>query len=183
MKKLLSFLAIGVFAILPMSASALEFKWECENPCRNESTEKCEETCEVYLLGNTDLKDLSVTDVTLTLTGDADKVTLKSLTPANDNMEVESSRDGDVISMKFTNLTEIKTSKVELGTLVLELEDSAVDCSGYFTFKGVEYEKTTEEPDEPSTGAALPVAILTCGVGAAAVIYFVSKKNKKMYKI
>lgn len=183
MKKLLSFLAIGVVAILPMSASALKLDWDCAKSCRNEDTGKCEQTCKIYVTENTSLADLTVTDVTLTLTGDADKVTLKSVTPANDDFNVESSRDGDVISMKFTNLTEIKTSKVELGTLVLELEDSAVNCSGTFKLEGVEYEMTVEEPDEPSTGVSLPIAILACGVGAAAVIYFVSKKNKKMYKI
>lgn len=183
MKKLLSFLAIGVVAILPMSASALKLDWDCEKSCRNEDTGKCEQTCKIYVTENTSLADLTVTDVTLTLTGDADKVTLKSLTPANKDFNVESSREGDVISMKFTNLTEIKTSKVELGTLVLELEDSAVNCSGTFKLEGVEYEMTVDEVEPVPGGTSLPIAIIACGVGAAAVIYFVSKKNKKMYKI
>ena len=40
-----------------------------------------------------------------------------------------------------------------------------------------------ETTTETKTGAALPIAIIGCGVIGAGLIYSVTKKNKKMYKI
>ena len=183
MKKLLSILVIGVVALaLPMSASALSLASDCEKSCRNEETGVCEQVCRVYLtdVGSTDLTNVTPT---LTLTGDADKVSVGSLTPANDNILAETSREGDVISMNFTFLTQPTTDTVDLGTLVLELEDDAVDCSGYFSLNEVKYEMEVETTTEVDTGATLPIAILACGIGAGAIIYVATKKNKKLYKI
>ena len=182
MKKLLSIFVFGIaIMVLPVGAKALELGFDCEKSCRNEETGKCEQTCELYIDGNT--SSMTTINPTFTITGDADKVSLGSLTAANDNIIATASRNGDVISMEFLATTAITDKRFELGTLVLELEDNAVDCSGYFSLDGVEYEVEVDVTTEVDTGATLPIAILACGAGAGVVIYAISRKNKKMYKI
>ena len=185
MKKLLSVLVIGVVAIaLPMSAKALDLSFNCEKSCRNEETGVCEQRCDLSLTNVSEGDNLSAVNPTFTITGDADKVTLGSLTAANENVLAEASRTGDVINMNFTILSNTSTNgTVELGTLVLQLEDNAVDCSGHFSLNNVTYEVEVDTTTEVETGATLPIAILACGVAAGAVIYIVTKKNKKLYKI
>ncbi len=183
MKKLLSILVIGVVAMaLPMSASALRLEHESSKSCMNDDG-KCEQTIKLFIADNDTPDGLSSVTPTFTLTGDADKVDVK-VESANENIIVESSREGDVVTMQFVALAPITDETFQLGTITLELESSAVNCEGKLALNGVEYPVTDEDPTEPpKTGAALPLTILACGIGAGAVIYIVTKKNKKLYKI
>ena len=184
MKKLLSILVIGVVLFLPLGAKALDLGFNCEKSCRNEDTGVCEQRCTLSISGNTNPEGLTSVTPTFTITGDADKVRLGSLTAASDNIIASSSRTGDVITMEFVFTGAITEESFDLGTLVLELDDNATDCSGKFALNGVEYpEIKIEITEEVETGVALPLTILACGVGAGAVIYVVTKKNKKIYKI
>ena len=182
-KRFISLLLVAVVLLLPFSAKALGLQSEAEKSCRNEETGKCEQAIKIYLTDIPSGADLTNVEPTLTLTGDADKITVKSITGANDNIVATQSRSGNVITMKFNFLTSVTGTKIELGTIVLELEDSATNCSGKLGLNGIDYEIEVDVEEEVSTGATLPLAILACGVGAVAVIYIVSKKNKKLYKI
>ena len=90
----------------------------------------------------------------------------------------------------FKNLSgDVTSSTTTFGTFVFKYPSTLteLDCSA--TINGVTIKTTTEtttetkETTNPSTGASLPVVILASGAAVAGVVYYVSKRNTKMYKI
>lgn len=179
MKKLLSFLVIGVVAVLPLSVKAFSLVPSCEKSCPTEDG-KCEQTCKIEVKNNTD----SLTSIapTLTITGDSDKITLKSI-QGGEGWEASQTRDGNVINLSFLATSPVTASNFTLATFVLELEDKATDCSLSLKNGEVTVEIETDVTEEVETGATIPLAILACAVVAGGAIYLVTKKNKKLYKI
>lgn len=178
-KKYLSILVIGVVLLLPISAKAITFVPSCEKSCPTENG-KCEQTCKIDVTGNT--SSLAEVSPVLTIRGDADKVSVKSVTPGT-GWEVSHSRTGNVINMAFLATTPITSESFTLATFVLELEDKAVDCSLSLKVDDVTVEVEVETTTEVETGVTLPLAIIACAGVAAGVVYYASKKNTKMYKI
>ena len=73
MKKMLSFLAIGIVAVvLPMSVHAASLDWSCDKSCPTENG-KCEQTCKLGIKNNTSTITTSegLGNITLTFTGDS----------------------------------------------------------------------------------------------------------------
>lgn len=183
MKKLLSFLIIGVIAIaLPLSveaADSITFTGNCQK--KDDCPEGvCQNVCQVKVKGNqAALKEISGTfEFT-----PADKGEVVSITAANG----WTNNTGNSSTFMFTSTDSagVTASEFDLATVVVNVEEGITGCSLKVTNGGIEYEievETTVETN-PGTGATLPIAILACGVGAVAVIYVVSKKNKKLYKI
>lgn len=176
-KKLLSFLVVGVVCLLPLSAKALDIEGKCEKDT-NCPEGVCRSVCEVWVENNnTTLNEFSGTFVF----NPADKGKIVSVTPGDG----WTNNTGNSASFMFTSVEGISASKFDLATVVLEVEEGIKDCNLSISNPSaggeVEIEITTET--EVETGATLPLAILACGVGAVAVIYIVSKKNKKLYKI
>ena len=178
-KSLFYVLAICAMFILPFSVKAAELSVSCEKSCPTENG-KCEQTCKIDVKGNKESLTLLVP--TLTLTGDADKVTVKSVS-GGEGWTATQSRTGNVVSFNFIATTAVTTEDFTLGTFVLELEDASVNCSGTFKLSDAEATITTTTTETVKTGAALPIAILTIGAGVAVVAYIVASKNKKLYKI
>ena len=178
-KSLFYVLAICAMFILPFSVKAAELGVSCEKSCPTENG-KCEQTCKINITGNKESFTLLVP--TLTLTGDADKVTVKSVSGA-DGWTASQTRNGNTVTFNFIATTAVTASDFTLGTFVLELEDASVNCSGTFKLSDAEVEITTTTTETVSTGTTLPLVILACGAGIAVITYIVSNKNKRLYKI
>lgn len=175
MKKLFSlFIVLSLMVLLPMGANATEIKPNCDKSCPTEDG-KCQQTCRLEIVGNKTA--LTSFDVDITIDENADKIKLLSIN-GNDGWEATQNRSGNKITMLFTNPSPVTAADFTLGTFVMELADSSVNCS--LTINGVEV--TTETTTQVKTGATLPIAIIGCGLAAVAVIYL-STRHKKMYKI
>ena len=62
-----------------------------------------------------------------------------------------------------------------------------VDCTLLMSFEGTnititQEQEQTQEP-QPNTGVSLPVVVLIGGAACAVLLYSITNKNKKMYKI
>lgn len=180
-KKLLSFLVIGVIALaLPLSAKAdMTFTGNCQKS--DDCPEGvCQNVCEVRVEGN----EAALTELSGTFEfTPADKGEVVSVTAADG----WTNNTGNSATFMFTstNSAGVTAANFDLATVVVNVEEGVTGCTLSVNNGGMKYEIEieTEVETNPGTGATLPIAILACGVGAVAVIYVVSKKNKKLYKI
>lgn len=176
-KKFISFLVVCIVATLPLSAKALDIKGNCEK--KTDCPEGvCQSVCEIWVENNNATLNEFSGDFVFT---PSDKGKVVSVTAADG----WTNNTGNSVNFMFTSTAGISASKFDLATVVLEVEEGVTGCTlsvnNPSTGGKIEIEVDVEE--EVSTGATLPLAILACGVGAVAVIYIVSKKSKKLYKI
>ena len=184
-KKLLSILGIGVMAIaLPLGVSAEEITFELNANCTPDTNcpddeGYCYTTCTTYVA------DLSVPieELEFSINFESDSGVDIVEMQAEDGWELVSSENSTDISL----IADETISGNRFNVLQYRIRHlSDVNCDHelvYLNSKVTVTTETEEQPENPSTGATLPIAILACGVGAVAVIYVVSKKNKKLYKI
>ncbi len=184
MKKIISFIALVMaMVIIPISVDAASIVPKCEKSCPTEGG-KCTSTCKITIEGNT--AEINQFSATLEIVGKG--VTVKSL-KAGDGWTKVSPSDtelsGTTIPLSFIATNNITASNFTLATVSLEIESSEADCSLKLSNPSVGSEVTIEieTTTETKTGAALPIAIIGCGVIGAGLIYSVTKKNKKIYKI
>lgn len=187
MKKFLGFMAIAMAVVLlPMGAKAISFEPSCTKSCPT-ANGKCTSTCTVKVSGNTTA--LSSVQAQLNFAS-SDGITVKNITPGDGWTKIapagsEVEVNGTPVSISFAS-SGVSTSDFTLVTFTLELESADVDCSLSLNVNGVEYkyeEETEIKTENPSTGASLPIALVGVGAVGAVIIYSVTKKNKKMYKI
>lgn len=179
MKKLLSVLVIGIFVFLPLSAKALDIVGNCEKStdCPDDI---CQSVCTIRIENNTSTLQEFQGDLVFT---PSDGGQIVSVTAGEDWTNL-SGNDAH-INFIAANGTGVTASSFTLATVVLNVERDITGCSLRLTNPsiGTEVEVEIETTTEVETGATLPLTILVCGIGAAAIIYVVSKKNKKLYKI
>ena len=179
MKKLLSILVIGVVVFLPLTAHAAgRITGSCEKSERCEDG-TCQSTCTIRVEGNTDALTTFEGDFVFTPSGGAE---IASVTPG----EGWTNLNGTDWHMSFLASGEpISASDFVLATVVLNVNEDVTGCTLQLTNPsvGTEIEIEIDVTEEVETGATLPLTILACGIGAGAVIYVVTKKNKKLYKI
>ena len=160
-----------------LCAKALNIVGNCEKDTDcPEGT--CRSVCEIRVENNTQtLNDFSGEFVFTP----SDKGEIVSVTPGDG----WTNNTGNSANFMFTSTEGISDASFDLATVVLEVEEGVTGCTLTVSNPSVggeiDIEITTET--EVNTGATLPIAILACGIGAVAVIYVVSKKNKKLYKI
>ena len=183
-KKIIGFIALVMAVVLmPMGVEAAELKTKCEKSCPTENG-TCTSTCTITVEGNTATMTTFTGNLEVVGTG----VTVKSFT-AGEGWQKVSPTDTELanstIPISFVAASGITSSNFTLATITLEIESAATDCSLRLKNPSVGSEITVEikTTTETKTGAALPIAIIGCGVIGAGVIYSVTKKNKKMYKI
>lgn len=181
MKKLFSLLLVlGVMVMMPIGAQAagndIELSISCEADPKCPDTEGyCYNTCKVRVTKNTvgiskiDFEAKSSDQVEVVSAEGNNGFILSSGNSKNFKLETA----GDVV----------KTNAFDLVTYRIKFK-KGVDCTQYLKFNDVEVEvPAPNDTKPPKTGATLPIAIITCGIGAAAVIYLATKKSKKLYKI
>lgn len=180
MKKLLSILGIGVAAlVLPMSVEAARITGNCEKDT-NCPDDVCQSVCTIKIVENTSTIQNFEGDLVFT---PADGGQIVSVT-AGDDFTNLSGNDAH-INFVAANGTGVTASSFTLATVVLNVDKDVTGCLLQLTNPsiGAEIDIEIEVETDVDTGAALPITILACGIGAGAVIYVVTKKNKKLYKI
>ena len=183
-KKFIRFIALVMaIVIMPMGVNATSLDNKCSKSCPT-SEGKCTSTCTISVKDNN--ATMTTFQANLVVVGEG--ATITSFTPGDGWTKV-SPTDSDLanstIPINFVSTDGVTESNFTLATITLELESSAADCSLRLTNPSVgnEVTVTIETTTETKTGAALPIAIIGCGVIGAGVIYSVTKKNKKIYKI
>ena len=179
MKKLLSILVIGIFVFLPLSVSAAKIEGTCE---KNEDCpdDVCQSICTIRVTGNTSTIQEFEGDLVFTPADGGEIVEVQ----AGEDFTNLSGNDAH-ISFIAANGTGVTASSFTLAKVILNVDKDVVGCSLKLTNPsvGTEVKIDVEVTEEVNTGATLPIAILACGVGAGAIIYAISRKNKKLYKI
>ena len=178
-KKLLSFLVVGIVVFLPLSAKAARITGSCEKST-NCPDDVCQSVCTIKVTENTSAITEFEGDFVFT---PEDGGEIVSITPG----EGWTSLSGNDSHINFiaTDSAGVSASEFTLATVTLNVDKDVTGCTLRLTNPSIGTEVTVEieEPDSPNTGATLPIAILVCGVVAGAVIYGVSKKNNKLSKI
>ena len=182
MKRLLTvlILLVGVGVLFPSIAKAdRAFEYSCSKDSTCPVNGVCKTTCTLKVINNT--SSLESIDVTLNVTGDANKVSLSSVNAGDGWLNLT----GNSANAKFQALTPVTASEFVLATVEYEISDQNADCSVNATINGVTKTVTvnTETITQPDTGAELPIAILCGAAGIGIIAYLTAKKTKKLYKI
>lgn len=184
MKKIIGFIAIVMaVGLLPIGVEAAKIVPKCEKSCPTENG-KCTSACKLTVEGNT--QTLTSFEAELQLAGSG--VTVKDFKVGDGWTKVsptDTELAGTKIPISFVSTDGVSAENFVLATFTLELDSATTDCSLTVSKPTVGSEVTIEieTTTETKTGAALPIAIIAVGVVGATVIYSVTKKNKKMYKI
>ncbi len=183
MKKFFCFIALVMaVGMLPLGVDAATLQTKCDKSCPNESG-KCTSTCKITAEGN----NTTLSSFTAELQILNDGVTVKDFN-VGDGWEIMTPTDTDLASknipISLVSTTGVSSSNFTVATFTLEIEQDA-NCSLKLSNPSIGNEVTIEieTTTETKTGAALPIAIIAVGALGAVVIYNVTKKNKKMYKI
>ena len=177
MKRFLGIVFLSLFIIVPAKVSAaysVDTSKGCEKNCEA-SAEYCESTCTIGIKNNTEA--LSQLNISLEV---GEGVTIKAINTLNgwENLTGTSSK-----AQFITTSGEVSAESFDVAKVVLQYKEG-VDCSLNVSVDGKEVTTVeTTETKTVSTGASLPIIILIGGAVAAVSIYYVSKKNSKMYKI
>ena len=180
MKKILWGIVLAMVVLLPIGANAASIDYSWERWCSGSCTQ-------TYTFTIDNLNSATTVSPSLTLTGDADQIEVVSVEGA-DGWSATSSRDGNKVIMNFTR--EGATTSNNLGTLTLRLNNYNTNHSAQLELDGsvitiAEANSTINSGDitNPETGAFMNYALIASGLGIGSVILFLSKKNKKLYKI
>ena len=194
MKKILNLffvLVVGLIIALPYAVKAGEITFDAKKNCETPDAEGyCSTAVTLGMKDNTG----SLNNVEITISFNSSEVKFGSFTGQNgwENMG-DTSITNKTIKLKFTNLSgDVTSSTTTFGTFVYKYPSTLTDSDCSATINGVSVETTTttettttetKETVNPSTGVSLPVVILVSGLAIAGVVYYVSKRNTKMYKI
>lgn len=168
-KKFLGFIALAALVILPIKANAAS--WGLTYPSVNDN----EGYTTVTVKGTQTDHTSSAFNVTMELT----------------NMELISyegvgtwtvTASGTTLS--FVSSTPVTDSEFTIATLKFKKIDTAAECKVVFRCEDqVKTVAPNVTPSNPKTGNALPYAVIGTGIVIAGVVYFVTRKNTKLYKI
>ena len=175
---------------LPLAVNAEEVTFDATKNCETPDADGYCSTSVV--LGMKDITS-ALNDVEITINFNSSEVVYGSFKGQNGWENVgETSIKNKTIKLTFKNVNgDVTSSTTTFGTFVFKYPSTLTDLDCSATINGVTI-KTTETTTEttekketvnPSTGVSLPVAILVCGAAVAGVVYYVSKRNTKMYKI
>lgn len=190
MKKVLNLffvLVVGLVMAIPFVAKAEEVTFDATKNCETPDADGFCSTA--IVLGMKDITS-ALNDVEITINFNSSEVVYGSFKGQNGWENVgETAIKNKTIKLTFKNLSgDVTSSTTTFGTFVFKYPSTLteLDCSA--TINGVTIKTTTEETEKketvnPSTGASLPVVILVSGLAVAGVVYYVSKRNTKMYKI
>ena len=169
-KKFLGFIALAVAVLLPMSAKAATWGM---------SFDKTEETDEYFVVTITAKQDqvgaftANAYQATMTMEEGAQFDSYTS----NGNWTVTVS--GNTVTMVLSeNMTALETV---VGTLKFK-KIGTENCDVLFECNG-KTSTVTPKPENPKTGNVLPYAVIVAGIGLAGAVYYVTRKNNKLYNI
>ena len=171
-KRFLGFIALAVAILLPMSAKALSYGM------------------------NNEFKQVTNADGTITVDLDfwqdeGNSVTNLSTTMVLENVEIvsvdgvgtwtvtQTGNDLNLITSAPETRTAFTAAKVTYKTI-----NTAEKCGIDFVCNGTTTEVAPETtPENPKTGNVLPYAVIVAGIAIAGAVYYVTRKNNKLYNI
>ena len=174
MKKLLGFIALVVLVALPLKVNAASFgiSWDGDGKADDEGYFTV--TVKATQQGGGTIDNFSAT------------MTLQNVEYV-DGAEVTSGqwsvvRDGTKLT--FTSGVAVSDASFQVATLKFKKIDTAQDCSVLFECNGTKKTVTPgKTPTNPKTGSALPYAVIAVGGMLAVAVYYVTRKNTKLYRI
>ena len=172
MKKFFGFIVLAVLVILPMKVSAAQYgiSWTGSKP---------------------DAEGYFTVTVKGTQTGE-NKMEAFSSTMTLTNVEfIEAQGIGtwrvirDGLNLQFSTTVPIEDASFDVATIKFKKVNTAEECNVLFTCDNGESKTVTPEKavTNPKTGSALPYAVIAIGVVMAAGVYYVTRRNEKLYKI
>lgn len=192
MKRFFSILMVGMAIMLfPVVASATSsVKIEQIGECETLSDGTCQETFSIHVISDTDVSYTAIPKITFTYNPRDGKLNgVQSIQfKESEGWQALSTQSETGYDVVYTHTGEAVTSRdIDLGTLVVIVnsDTSLYDCSMSYGIEGnpEKVEVVIEIEETPNTGASLPVIVISAGVVIAAVVYVISKKNTKLYKI
>lgn len=171
-KRFLGFIALAVAVFLPMSAKAATWGMSFEK------TEETDEYFVVTIKANQDQANAFTAgayQATMTIEDGAQYVEGS----ATSNGDWFVTVTGNTITMTLANNMTDLTGVV--GTLKFN-KVSDENCNVLFTCDG-KTTTVTPTPENPKTGNVLPYAVIVAGITIAGVVYYVTRKNNKLYNI
>ena len=181
MKKSLNLIVLGLIAlvlVLPMTAKADVSEGLS---CGEESTKRSDGSysypCELIVEGNTET--MTQFEASFTMPEGVEILEING----------KDSWTGRLDGNKIVLVNPVGTTEQNftMATVTIKTAESlkSGECKISMNIEGME--QTVIEiitiKDNPNTGASLPVVVLCAGAGVAGIAYYMSKKNKKMYKI
>ena len=171
-KKFLGFIALAVVVLLPMSAKAAS--WGLSYPYEEDSEGYTVVTIKGSQDGTTSAFANALT-VEMTL----------------NNLELVSAEGNDAWTVTATGntltlipSTPVTDAKFTIGTLKFKKIDTAAECNVKFVCQDqVKTVDPNPTPENPKTGNVLPYAVIVAGIGIAGAVYYVTRKNNKLYNI
>lgn len=170
-KKFLGFIALVVLVALPIKANAAGYGIDWGSECVTDSSNS--DYCTVTIKGSiTDGGSISAPlSATMSLQG------LSYVSAEGSSNWSVTVSDNQIImtpSAPETNGT------FTIGTI--RFQKISEPCKATFTCEG-ETKTVTPPVKNPKTGNALPYAVIGAGIVIAGVVYYVTRKNTKLYKI
>lgn len=171
-KRFLGFIALAVAVLLPMSAKAASWGM---------SFEKTEDTDDYFVVTIKATQDQANTFTaglyTATMTIEEGAQYVEGSATGNGDWQVTVT--GNTITMTLAN------NMIDLNGTVGTLKFNKIsteNCDVLFECNG----KTTTvkpTPENPKTGNVLPYAVIVGGIAIAGAVYYVTRKNNKLYNI
>ena len=170
-KKFLGFIVLAVTVLLPMSAKAAT--WGMNNNFTQ--TENADGTVTVELeFFQSEGNSLTNLSTTMILTN-VEVVNVEGVSPWN---VTQSGNELTLIASTPETRTSFTAAKVTYKKI-----DTAKECKIEFVCNGETKTKTPSTPENPKTGNVLPYAVIVAGIAIAGAVYYVTRKNNKLYNI
>ena len=173
MKKILGFIALVVLVVLPLKANAATWGLTFDG---TEADEQGYFTVTVKGIQSDNPSGMQEINTTMTMTN----VEYVSDTGSG---KWTVSRNGNALT--FINEAPVYDAEFTVATLTFKKVDLAAECDVVFNCNNENKKVTpkTKTVKNPKTGSALPYAVIATGIVLATGVYYVTRRNTKLYKI
>ena len=174
MKKFLGFIALVVLVVLPLKVNAESYgiNWE--------GTKPDDDGYFTVTVKGTQTGGGTIDNFVATMTlNNVEYVDGAEVTNGQWSVIRESTK------LTFTSGVAVSDANFTVATLKFKKIDTAAECSVVFECLGTT-KTVTPNPKttkNPKTGSALPYAVIAVGAMMAVAVYYVTRKNTKLYRI
>lgn len=173
-KKFLGFIGLAVLVILPLRVKAAEQGIKVEKSTQGDYT--------VVTLKYVQSGGQSVSSIPISMTMQNAELVEGGVIPQGTWVVQEQSATG----ITFVSSTPITDAEFTVATFTFRKTGGAQDkCQIDFKY-GNQTEKVPvgpSTPENPKTGNVLPYAVIVAGIVVAGGVYYITRKNTKLYKI
>lgn len=170
----------GVLFLAPTKADAARIELKCTDSEQLQENQTFLKTCTISLTGNTQAVDGFTGTITLS----------EGLTLGTEVIDGEGwigQITGNTITFTPSTLgSSVTAETIVFGSFTVNVPADAKNCNIRISPTNMPVPEVTVEIEveqQTQTGVALPMVVIGCGVVVAGVVYYLSKKNTKLYKI